>query len=69
MNGKRAKMIRRLAIDNTPGDAPDRDIVLKNKSAIYSSDMSQGTGMNSPNSLRGVERAIKKAWKSRNQSA
>lgn len=63
MNGKRAKQIRRLAEENTPGDAPFEDMVLRNRAGKDVA--SQGTGVHSPRSVRGVEKAIKKAWKRR----
>ncbi len=55
------KRLRRMAEDMTPVESPDRDIV-----AHFSSDT---TAFNSPNSLRGVQRALKKHFKNRRRGA
>lgn len=61
MSGKHHKKIRRLAEEMIPATAPDRDIV-----AHYTTDT---TAFNSPNSLRGAARALKKHFKQRRRCA
>ena len=56
MNGKRAKAIRNLAIDNAPDDAGMRELVLARRS-------NRDVIINHPNSVRAMEKALKKAYK------
>lgn len=53
MNGRRAKLLRRMAEDSTPANLPDRDVVAGPQSRF--------TAVNSPRSVRGLYRALKKA--------
>jgi hypothetical protein len=55
VSGRRAKLLRRLAEDETPPSLPDRDIVA--------GPQSRHTAVNSPRTVRGVYRALKKADK------
>lgn len=54
MNQKKAKVLRRLAKAEMQGD-PGRDLVAGPKSRT--------TAVNSPNSVRGMNLALKKAFK------
>ena len=56
MNGKRAKAIRNLAIDNAPADAGMRELVLARRG-------NRDVVINHPNSVRAMEKALKKAYK------
>jgi hypothetical protein len=56
MNGKRAKAIRNLAIDNAPDDAGMRELVLARRG-------NRDVVINHPNSVRTMEKALKKAYK------
>ena len=56
MNGKRAKAIRNLAIDSAPLDAGMRELVIARRRG-------RDVVINHPNSVRAMERALKKAFK------
>lgn len=56
MNGKRAKAIRNLAIDNAPSDVGMRELVIARRHG-------RDVVINHPNSVRAMEKALKKAYK------
>lgn len=56
MNGKRAKAIRNLAIDNAPSDVGMRELVIARRHG-------RDVVINHPNSVRSMEKALKKAYK------
>ena len=56
MNGKRAKSIRNLAIDNAPSSAGMRELVIARRHG-------RDVVINHPNSVRAMEKALKKAHK------
>ncbi len=58
MRAKLAKALRRIARDESAGAPAREDLVAAPKSDT--------TGINSPDTLRAMERAIKRAWKRRN---
>ena len=57
MSGKQMKRLRRLAEDLVPGNYPDRDIVAH--------PTSDTTAFNSPRSIRGATKALKKQFNKR----
>lgn len=57
MSGKQHKALRRMAEELTPATAPDRDIVAH--------PVSDTTAFNSPRSLRGATKALKKQFNKR----
>jgi hypothetical protein len=57
VSGKQMKRLRRLAEDLVPVEAPDRDIVAH--------PTSDTTAFNSPRSLRGATKALKKQFNKR----
>lgn len=61
MSGKQQKRLRRLAEDLTPVEAPDRDIVAHPRADT--------TAFNSPRSLRGAVKALKKQFNKRRYGA
>jgi len=56
MRGKKAKALRNMAIDNAPSDAGYREVVIGRKN-------NRDVLINHPNSVRAMERALKKAYK------
>lgn len=56
MNGKRAKAIRNLAIDNAPSNVGMRELVIARRHG-------RDVVINHPNSVRAMEKALKKAYK------
>lgn len=61
MSGKQQKKLRRLAEEIVPVEYPDRDIVAH--------PTSDSTAFNSPRSLRGATRALKKQFNKRRYGA
>ena len=61
MSGKQHKRLRRMAEDLVPVAAPDRDIVAHPRSDY--------TAFNSPMSVRGAVRALKKQFNNRRKGA
>lgn len=59
MNGKKAKILRRMAKFEMAGD-PDRDLVAAPKSRT--------TAFNSPNSVRGMHLQLKKVYARKKKS-
>lgn len=56
MNGKRAKSIRNLAIDNAPSDVGMRELVIARRHG-------RDVVINHPNSVRAMEKALKAEYK------
>ena len=56
MNGRKAKLLRNLAIDNAPADTGMRELVLARRN-------NRDVVINHPNSVRAMEKALKKAYK------
>lgn len=61
MSGRQMKKLRRLAEELAPIEVPDRDIVAHPKSDT--------TAFNSPRSLRGAVKALKKQFNKRRYGA
>ena len=57
MSGRQMKKLRRLAEELTPGHYPERDIVADPRSDT--------TAFNSPRSVRGATKALKKQFNKR----
>ena len=56
MNGKKSKLLRNLAIDNAPSDVGMRELVIARRHG-------RDVVINHPNSVRAMEKALKKAYK------
>lgn len=56
MNGRKAKLLRNLAIDNAPADAGMRELVIARRHG-------RDVVINHPNSVRAMERALKAEYK------
>lgn len=56
MNGRKAKLLRNLAIDNAPSNVGMRELVIARRHG-------RDVVINHPNSVRAMERALKKAYK------
>ena len=56
MNGKRAKAIRNLAIDNAPSNVGMRELVIARRHG-------RDVVINHPNSVRAMERVLKAEYK------
>lgn len=56
MNGKKSKALRNMAIDQAPLDAGMRELVIGRRN-------NRDVIINHPNSVRAMERALKKAYK------
>lgn len=56
MNGKKARALRNMAIDSAPLDAGMRELVIGRRNG-------RDVIINHPNSVRAMEKALKKAYK------
>lgn len=56
MNGKKAKALRNMAIDHAPPDAGMRELVIGRRN-------NHDIVINHPNSVRAMERALKREYK------
>lgn len=56
MNGKKSKLLRNMAIDQAPLDAGMRELVIGRRN-------NRDVIINHPNSVRAMERALKKSYK------